>query len=149
MSSPKFLLLDAPVAGVAGPLAERIFQNLRSLTSDKGIGTVILRVLEAGALSGDATPHELNQGGPSSDPSYAQNALRANALHFLKKDDSETLAQVPIRIALMNPKVSTVLVGFSELTQINEAVSCVGHEPFTHAQLEQLENLYKTDFGLG
>ena len=124
------------------------YGQILSKASEKGIGTVILRVLEAGALSGDATPHELNQGGPSSDPSYAQNALRANALHFLKKDDSETLAQVAIRFALMNPKVSTVLVGFSELTQINEAVSCVGHEPFTQTQLEQLENLYTTDFGL-
>ena len=69
-------------------------------------------------------------------------------IHSQKKHDSETLAQVAIRFALMNPKVSTVLVGFSELTQINEAVSCVGHEPFTQTQLEQLENLYTTDFGL-
>ncbi len=42
MSSPKFLLLDEPVAGVAGPLAERIFQNLRALTSEKGIGMLII-----------------------------------------------------------------------------------------------------------
>ena len=32
MSSPQFLLLDEPVAGVAGPLAERIFHNLLSLS---------------------------------------------------------------------------------------------------------------------
>jgi branched-chain amino acid transport system ATP-binding protein len=42
MSSPRFLLLDEPVAGVAGPLAERIFQNLRSLTSEKGIGMLVI-----------------------------------------------------------------------------------------------------------
>lgn len=42
MSSPRFLLLDEPVAGVAGPLAERIFQNLRRLTSDRDIGMLVI-----------------------------------------------------------------------------------------------------------
>ncbi|MCL0044430.1 ABC transporter ATP-binding protein [Dehalococcoidia bacterium] len=42
MGSPRFLLLDEPVAGVAGPLAERIFQNLRALTSGKGIGMLVI-----------------------------------------------------------------------------------------------------------
>ena len=30
------------MAGVAGPLAERIFQNLRTLTSEKGIGMLVI-----------------------------------------------------------------------------------------------------------
>jgi|TARA_B100001123_G_C15255221_1_gene1004415 ABC-type branched-subunit amino acid transport system ATPase component len=42
MSDPRFLLLDEPVAGVAGPLAERIFQNLRHLTSDRNIGMLVI-----------------------------------------------------------------------------------------------------------
>ncbi|MCI0872048.1 MAG: ABC transporter ATP-binding protein [Chloroflexi bacterium] len=42
MSSPRFLLLDEPVAGVAGPLAMKIFQNLRDLTSEKGIGMLVI-----------------------------------------------------------------------------------------------------------
>ena len=42
MSSPKFLLLDEPVAGVAGPLAERIFQNLKRLSIEKSIGMLII-----------------------------------------------------------------------------------------------------------
>jgi ABC-type branched-subunit amino acid transport system ATPase component len=42
MSNPRFLLLDEPVAGVAGPLAERIFQNLRHLTSDRNIGMLVI-----------------------------------------------------------------------------------------------------------
>ena len=42
MSAPRFLLLDEPVAGVSGPLAERIFQNLRTLTSKEGIGMLVI-----------------------------------------------------------------------------------------------------------
>ncbi len=33
MSDPKFLLLDEPVAGVAGPLAEKIFKKIQELKS--------------------------------------------------------------------------------------------------------------------
>lgn len=77
MSSPRFLLLDEPVAGVAGPLAERIFQNLRALTSDKGIGMLVIEhnmdfilrrdvdriiVMDAGRVLMEGTPDEIKQG---------------------------------------------------------------------------------------
>ena len=42
MSTPRFLLLDEPVAGVAGPLAEKIFENLRELTEKNGIGMLVI-----------------------------------------------------------------------------------------------------------
>ncbi len=76
MSSPRFLLLDEPVAGVAGPLAERIFQNLRALTSDKGIAMLVIEhnmdfilrrdvdriiVMDAGRILMEGTPDEIKQ----------------------------------------------------------------------------------------
>ena len=76
MSSPRFLLLDEPVAGVAGPLAERIFQNLRALTSDKGIGMLVIEhnmdfilrrdvdriiVMDRGRILMEGTPHEIKE----------------------------------------------------------------------------------------
>lgn len=124
------------------------YGQIMGTAAARGVGTVILRVLEAGALSGSATPHEMNRGGPGNDAEYARNAERARALEFLKRDADETLAQVAIRFALMNRNVSTVLVGFSEMAQIDEAAACVGREGFTAEQLERLERLYETDFGL-
>ena len=76
MSSPRFLLLDEPVAGVAGPLAERIFHSLRALTSDKGIGMLVIEhnmdfilrrdvdriiVMDAGRILMEGTPDEIKQ----------------------------------------------------------------------------------------
>ena len=76
MSSPRFLLLDEPVAGVAGPLAERIFQNLRTLTLDKAIGMLVIEhnmdfilrrdvdriiVMDAGRILMEGTPDEIKQ----------------------------------------------------------------------------------------
>lgn len=124
------------------------YGQIMGTAAERGVGTVILRVLEAGALSGSATPHEMNRGGPGNDAEYARNAERARALEFLKRDADETLAQVAVRFALMNRGVSTVLVGFSEMAQIDEAIACVGREGFAPEQLERLERLYETDFGL-
>ena len=76
MSSPRFLLLDEPVAGVAGPLAERIFQNLRALTSKNGIGMLVIEhnmdfilrrdvdriiVMDRGQILAEGTPDEIKQ----------------------------------------------------------------------------------------
>lgn len=42
MGEPELLLLDEPVAGVAGPLAEKIFNNLRRIVSEEGISIFVI-----------------------------------------------------------------------------------------------------------
>lgn len=42
MGDPKLLLLDEPVAGVAGPLAMKIFNNLRRIVNETGISVLII-----------------------------------------------------------------------------------------------------------
>ena len=42
MGDPLLLLLDEPVAGVAGPLAEKIFNNLRNIVDEKGISVLVI-----------------------------------------------------------------------------------------------------------
>ena len=42
MADPTVLLLDEPVAGVAGPLAMKIFANLRKIVDDTGISVLII-----------------------------------------------------------------------------------------------------------
>ena len=42
MGDPKLLLLDEPVAGVAGPLAMKIFNNLRQIVDETGISVLII-----------------------------------------------------------------------------------------------------------
>ena len=42
MGDPKLLLLDEPVAGVAGPLALKIFNNLRNIVDETGISVLII-----------------------------------------------------------------------------------------------------------
>ena len=42
MGDPSLLLLDEPVAGVAGPLAMKIFNNLRTMVDETGISVLII-----------------------------------------------------------------------------------------------------------
>jgi neutral amino acid transport system ATP-binding protein len=42
MGDPQLLLLDEPVAGVAGPLAMKIFNNLRNLVDTTGISILVI-----------------------------------------------------------------------------------------------------------
>jgi ABC-type branched-subunit amino acid transport system ATPase component len=42
MGDPRLLLLDEPVAGVAGPLAMKIFANLRKLVDETGVSVLII-----------------------------------------------------------------------------------------------------------
>jgi branched-chain amino acid transport system ATP-binding protein len=76
MSSPKLLLLDEPVAGVAGPLAEKIFNNLRELVHEQRIAMLVIEhnmdfilrsgvdriiVMESGQILIEGTPDEVRQ----------------------------------------------------------------------------------------
>lgn len=76
MGSPRVLLLDEPVAGVAGPLAERIFQNIRALTTERNVGMLVIEhnmdfilrsgvdriiVANAGRILMEGTPDEVRQ----------------------------------------------------------------------------------------
>jgi ABC-type branched-subunit amino acid transport system ATPase component len=42
VGDPRLLLLDEPVAGVAGPLAMKIFANLRKSVDDTGVSVLII-----------------------------------------------------------------------------------------------------------
>jgi hypothetical protein len=49
----------------------------------------------------------------------------------------------------MHQGVSTVLVGFSNIGQIDEAVSCSGKDLIPKSAMERLMNLWSTNFGIG
>ena len=139
-----------PSAGRPAPpgLERDDYGDVISAGADRGIGIVGLRVLAAGALSGNPAPHELNKGGSSDRGDYAGETRRAQALSALRLDDNESLAQVAVRFGLSNRQISTVLVGFSEMRHLEEAVACTERPAFSDADMEFVEELYGADFGL-
>ncbi len=132
--SPGFSALDY------GKLIDRAAQ--------KGMGVAVIRVLAAGALTSDPTAG----GGSSPEPlspgsDYALDLERAEKVKFLIGGDIKSLTQAAIRFALMKPEVSTVLVGFSNTSHIDEAVACSGAGGLSQEAMARLRELWKTDFG--
>ena len=114
----------------------------------RGMGVVVIRVLAAGVLS----PTPESGGGTSREPlsegsDYELDVARAHKVAFLKDHGLESLPQAAIRFALMKPEVSTVLVGFSNNAQIDEAVACSGADPLPEAAMAELREMWDRDFG--
>jgi aryl-alcohol dehydrogenase-like predicted oxidoreductase len=103
----------------------------------RGMGTAILRVLEAGLLAGNSRE--------APTPRLDANRARAGALTFLQDGDA-TLVPSSIRFALSNPAVSVVLVGITELGHVDAAVAAAERGPLSPAVLAQIETARRADF---
>lgn len=124
------------------------YRLLIERAAKKGMGAVVIRVLAAGVLT--ATPQA--GGGSSPEPLSPGSELeadreRARRLDFLVQGEIRSLAQAAIRFALMKPEVSTVLVGFSNVAQIEEAAACSGAGGLPESAMARLRELWRTDFG--
>ncbi|MGH7927718.1 MAG: aldo/keto reductase [Candidatus Binatia bacterium] len=114
----------------------------------KGMGAFVIRVLAAGALTSDPSTGGGGSGqtlSPGSD--YPTDLQRAGKVKAALGVDGKELTQAAIRFGLMNQKVSTVLVGFSNTTHIDEAVACSGAPPFSAQDMAKVRALWETDFG--
>jgi aryl-alcohol dehydrogenase-like predicted oxidoreductase len=114
----------------------------------KGMGAFVIRVLAAGALTSDPS----TGGGSSSEPlspgsDYTVDLQRAEKVKAALGVDGKELTQAAIRFGLMNSKVSTVLVGFSNTTHVDEAVVCSGMPGLSVEQMANVRKLWDTDFG--
>lgn len=113
----------------------------------KGMGAFVIRVLAAGALTSDPS----TGGGSSSEPlspgsDYPIDLQRAEKVKAALNVDGKDLTQAAIRFGLMNQKVSTVLVGFSNTTHVDEAVACSGAPGLSDEQMAKVRKLWQTDF---
>jgi aryl-alcohol dehydrogenase-like predicted oxidoreductase len=108
------------------------------------MGTVALRVLEAGALATGFERHPLSAS-PGS-PNYAQHVEQAETLRFLAADGEPTLAPAAIRFALSNPAISTVLVGISDIVHVDAAADAEERGPLSAAELERVSALWTSGF---
>ena len=114
----------------------------------KGMGAFVIRVLAAGALTADpsagggSSPEPLS---PGSD--YSLDLQRAEKVKAALGVSGKELTQAAIRFGLMKREVSTVLVGFSNTTHIDEAVACSGAPGLSDDAMAKLKKLWEADFG--
>lgn len=95
-----------------------------------GMGVLVIRVLAAGALSGEAIRHPVAV--PTVAPigsgrDYDQDQTRADGFRFLLDDGyADSMVEASLRFALTNPGVSSVLVGYSSMDHLEQSVEIAG-----------------------
>jgi L-galactose dehydrogenase/L-glyceraldehyde 3-phosphate reductase len=116
-----------PSAGYTGYAGgEQDFEGLIDTAARAGRGVIVIRVLAAGALAGSPfrAPYAGDPGGGlAAGGSYEHDVDRAQRLSTLAGQlGLENTVELSIRFGLSKPGVSTVLVGYSNLAQLEEAI---------------------------
>jgi aryl-alcohol dehydrogenase-like predicted oxidoreductase len=137
-----------PTAAVEAPakFPAQDFGRLLPQCRDRGIGTIIIRVAAGGALSGVETRHPIASPPPepiASGADYASDVRRAQRLQPLVDEGHvESLIEASLRFAVGADGVSTVLLGYSSLDQLEYAAECVAKGALPPATLARLRELW-------
>ena len=98
-----------------------------------------------GLAGGD--PHRLSQrgGGAATGPAAEARArarAQASRFGFLSQPGERTLAQAAVRFILMNPGVTTVLGGFSDIPQLEEGCAASDLPPLTDEDMARISEAW-------
>ena len=137
-----------PSAGAAVPSGFDMpdYGNQIQRASANGMGVLVIRVLAAGALSGEATRHPVAV--PSVAPigsgrDYDQDQSRAEGFRFLQQEGyADSLVEASLRFALTNPGVSSVLVGYSSMEHLEQSVEFAARGPLPEEAMARLPEVW-------
>jgi L-galactose dehydrogenase/L-glyceraldehyde 3-phosphate reductase len=122
------------------------FGRLLLRCRERRTGAIVIRVLAAGALSGADARHPVavpTVAPIASGPDYATDVRRARGLAALVEEGhAESLVEASLRFALATDAVSTVLLGYSSLEQLEYAAACVARGPLGAPALARLAALW-------
>ena len=109
------------------------YDRLLVLAREQGVGTIGIRVLAGGALSGrmERHPTAIPSVAPiASGPDYAADVARAGQLQpLVAKGLAGSLVEAALRFAITGDALSTVLIGCSDLSHLEQAVAAVDKGP--------------------
>ena len=122
------------------------YGNLIGRASANGMGVLVIRMLAAGALSGEAARHPVAV--PTVAPigsgrDYGQDQARADGFRFLQQEGYVSgLVEASLRFVLGNAGVSSVLVGYSSLEHLEQAVDFAGKGPLPAEAMARLPEVW-------
>ncbi len=140
------ILNPSAAAAVPAGFPAQDFGRLLDRARNRRVGVINIRVLAAGALTGTMQRHEKAM--PSvapiaSGPDYATDVANAQRLRpLVDKGYAEDLVEASIRFSLTSDAVSTVLVGYSTLEHLNQAIAAVERGPLPAPAVDLLQGLW-------
>lgn len=121
------------------------YKALMTAANKAGMGTVGIRVLAGGALSGTETRHPLAMQSVepiASGASYKADVINANRFQPLIQDGTvTTLPELAMRFAIASPSLSTTLVGLANIEELEAAYAAVQKGPLPAAALAKLAQI--------
>ncbi len=131
---------SAAYSGAAG--GGQDFVGLLDTCAGAGLGVIAIRVLAAGALSGQSE-RAANAGNPgrplAGGADYATDLDRAQALQPLALAlGCESLLELALRFALTQPGISSALVGYSNLGQLDDALRWAARGPLPDEAIDRI-----------
>ena len=122
------------------------YDRLLLLAREHGVGTIGIRAVAGGALSGQVARHPTAIPSVSpiaSGPDYATDVANAQRLRpLVDKGYANDLVEASIRFSLTSDAVSTVLVGYSTLEHLNHAIGAVERGPLPAPAVDLLQGLW-------
>ena len=119
--------------------------------AEKGVGTIGIRALAGGALSGSAARNPLGAQvvepiGSGAD--YAKDVARANRLEpMVREGHASNLTEMAMRFVVSNPKLSTAEIGLANIGELEAALSAVGKGPLVAGSALAVEAIAGGVFG--
>jgi aryl-alcohol dehydrogenase-like predicted oxidoreductase len=137
-----------PSAGGAVPAGfpAQDFGGLLDRARQRRVGVIVIRALAAGALSAVEARHPVAV--PTVEPiatapDYPTDVARAQRLEpLVREGHAANLIEASLRFIIASPAISTVLVGYSSLDQLEAAAAAVGKGPLPRAALDRLTALW-------
>lgn len=146
-SAQIFYNLLVPSAGEAVPAGYPAddYRRLLTVAERHGVGSIGVRVLAGGALSGSEARHPLGLQSVApigSGRDYATDVKRA--LRFaplVEAGHAASLPELAIRYAISNPALSTVEVGIATLEELQKAAAAVNKGPLAQEALAAVRDI--------
>ena len=111
------------------------------------MGTIGIRILAAGALSGVEERHPYGMAEVatiSSGPDYRTDVRHAHLFDsVLRAGYADSLVELALRFAISDGGPSTVLLGISDLDQLNLAAALVARGPLPSKAMDLIANAWK------
>ena len=146
-SAQVFFNLLVPSAGEAIPSGypAQDFCQLLSASKRQGMGSIGVRVLAGGALSGNKKRHPLSLKTVipiGSSRSYSEDVQRALAFKpLIEEGYAKDLPELAIRYAISNSELPTVEIGIAKIEELKEAVKSTNNGPLSTEALSQIQKI--------
>jgi len=145
------LLNPSPAAPVPANYPAQDYGNLLGHLEAADMGVIVIRVLAAGALSGTEERHPLGSPPPApigSGADYRRDVERARRFApLVREGHADSLIEAAIRYPLAQHAVSTVLVGYSTMEQLEYAARSVEKGPLSPAALARIADIQQSFAG--